>query len=197
MTEPTLNNFRPGFVDLKYNSAYAPHNMRLGTRLPAYAAPGLANVSYEAWDASIVSAQDMVDDLLVVLKACHLVTTTFFLATFYDFHEGLDSPIPIATYAPGVDGTDVSVAWNEATMVNLIGRDTAGNVAKLVLLDVATGNNWNDLYLSDIAAAYIALWDEFSSVSKAWQSRKNYRPDILVHQTAKLSDALRKRYYLN
>lgn len=72
-------------------------------------------------------------------------------------------------------------------------RDTNGKLMKLVLLDFASGNDF-DRYVNAATIGVNTIVGQLSSSENAWSSRQNAQPSTFLARTAKLNDKLRKEY---
>jgi hypothetical protein len=180
-----------------WHSRFAAHKMTIPLRGLTYSVPELSEVSLEAWDTSTVLVETMLDLFVAAWHPTAQVTSAMDFVTVYDYKDALPVPRAVATKVYGTAGTDDTDGWDEGTQVTLTGRDLLSKPVRLVLLDVATGNNFARLFFGDIVTAYKNLWNVLSDPTLAFSSRQNARPDTLIQQAVTINDKLRRNYGLN
>jgi len=191
------NSLYPAFIQVEYSTAYGIHTMRLATR------EWLGGVSefnelgdFLNWAEAPVSGMTALEDLLVALRASCPTTTTFTHARVYTMTDPDALPIPRVATALALDGTNASPGWNKAVQWSASFHDTEFNKAKIVLLDAATGNQFDKITdgslstLPDIITA-------FTAETAFWSSRAGFRPATFIQNTKTLNDKLRRSYRMN
>jgi hypothetical protein len=128
------------------------------------------------------------------------------LAPFYHASYTIDS-VQVVTYDPsdpiaipraikayGSPGTETDAGLDKATQILFIMRDTAYNMAKIMLLDSVISGDFNPL--SDISgsAESLALVGVFTSDAWAFTSKADLKISTFQKVTYKHNDALRAKY---
>lgn len=161
---------------------------------PVPLVPGNLLGSFTSWLSLPVDGEEMADEL--VEKLAPFYPTSYFIDSVqvvtYDPDDPIAIPRAIKNY--GTPGTDVTAAWSKATMQTYIMRDSAYNMAKIVLLDTVNANAWDALTDISGSAEATALVGVFTSDAWAFQSRAGLKITTFQKITYKLSDELRKRY---
>jgi hypothetical protein len=78
-------------------------------------------------------------------------------------------------------------------METIVMRDTAGDLLKIVLLDFASGNDF-EKYVNATTAGVDGIVAELADDTNGWRSRKGHQPQAFISRLAKLNDELRKAY---
>lgn len=187
-----INSLYPSFMIIDYLTAYAPHKMTLPTKQWISTAGTLGYGGYEGWDASEVDAKTMIDDLVEVLKAMFLATTSFKLATIYNMPTPTSLPEPVKAYSFSVAGTAVSSAWAKATQRTYTFRSTAYGRYKLVLLDTPTDNTYGQVVTPTSDENLIIA--QLRNAAQAWSARDGHQIDAFVGESITLNKRLRREY---
>lgn len=187
------NAIAPGYIQIEYTSAYAPHIMTLPVNniTPNFASP--LNSQIEAWDTSLVDWTDMVDALVAEFLPRFPSTVTFDIATLWNQPTPEDLPMFISSYSVSAVGTQVTPGWAKATQETISARDTAGYVAKLTLLDFGSTNTF-DRQVTLAAAGINDLWDVWSNEVWGWSSRAGNRIATFIQTSRTLNESLRRAY---
>lgn len=187
------NAIAPGYIQIEYTSAYAPHIMTLpvNTITPNLGAPLSSQI--EAWDTSLVDWTTMVDALVAEFQPRFPNTVTFDRATLWNQPLSTDLPFFVGSYSVSLVGTLAVPGWAKATQETISARDTAGYVAKLVFLDVGTTNTF-DKQVTLVAAGITDLWDVWTSETWGWSSRAGNRPATFIQTSRTLNESLRRAY---
>lgn len=190
------NALWPGYVLLRYHSAYGAHVQIVPTR--EWSATPLVPLnelgSYTNWSGFPCDGQEMVEDLVDTLSAFNPATVIYDTATVYTLDTPESPAIPRATLAMGTVGTNAVPGWTKAVQRVWVLRDTEWSIVKLYQLDTSSNNNWDAL--SNIAgnAPALAVVGAITSLSWAWASRNGERPANFTKVTLKLNDKLRREY---
>jgi hypothetical protein len=184
----------PGYIDFEYSSAYSVHHMQLKTKEwnPAGGTGGLG--SYEAWDASTIGAEAMIDAMVDVLKPFFLGTTSFDAATIYTLSAVGSPAIPRAGKVLSVAGTSTESTQAKAVQETWTFRDVDWGICRIVMLDAPTGAGFEPI--TDITGVTEAedLVAEFTAVTNAWASPADGRPATFRRIVYTLNDGLRRQY---
>ena len=187
------NSLFPGYVVVDYHSEFAAHTMTIPTREPSYSV--LGNVpTYENWAAGTVDGDDMVEDLIDALAAGASDNITYDGYTIWHVPSLGADPIFVNAKAYSQVGTDTAIGWAEAVQRTFTYRTSIGGIAKLVQLDVATGNNFGRY--PTVIAPYTGINTSFQSTSWAWAGRDGAKPQAFKNVTVTLNEQLRRSYHL-
>jgi hypothetical protein len=159
--------------------------------------PGNLLGSFTNWLSLPVDGEAMADELVDKLKVFY--PPNYFIDSVQIVtYDPLDPiAIPRAIKAYGVAGTETDTGWSKATMQNYILRDSAYNMAKIVLLDTVNQNQWNPVTDISGSAEATALVGVFTSDAWAFSSKADLKITTFQKITYKLSDSLRKRYEMD
>lgn len=192
MTEYGL---QPSYIRLDYSSSYGPHSQTIPTVqwLPTPITGDMG--SFVNWNTVPVDAEDMIDTLVAEAKTLLPTTTTYNLATIFNWDTGAEKFFPVATKALAVAGTVTPANVNKAVSFTLNMRTIGGQPFKMVFLDyVLTGAEFNKILPISFAAGMVDVAAILSSQDWGWSGRDNTRPAIPVSGTFDLNNALRKQY---
>ena len=183
----------PADTFIEYHSAFGNHTMTIP--MNAVTNPGAAAnlLEVNAWDASSRLWSDMVNDLVTEFLPRYDSDVEFDIATCRTYASVSAPPVPIGTINLALAGTVVTPGWAKATQETIMFRDTGSNIAKLVLLDFATGNDWAK-YTNAAAIGVNGIVAQFTDDANGWRSRKDLRPANFIARTATLNEALRRNY---
>jgi hypothetical protein len=192
------NSLFPAYVHLNWHSVYAPHVMLLPTReynaLPSPAFPG----SFEAWDTSIIAADDMVEAFTTLLKAC--IPTDGGIDSYIIYTLATPDAEPVIGFVKNLPlaGTDADAfSTVAAVQITLSYIDTEGERGKITLLDKPNELWTRVTNAGDVPTEEAALFTEFSADTNAWQSRNGAQPILFRSRTATLNEKLRRSYRLS
>lgn len=193
MTPGTLS---PASVVIDYHSIYGAHKMTIPT-LEWFAVGFTGGLGgYAAWDASARDGEDMINELVDVIKIYHLTTTLFDQATIYTMDTPTSPNIPRASVP--LTQTGAKGASNfAAAFSTTFNFKTAGNRDfRLVLLDTPLGTGGIAPILpASFDAGVLAVATAVELVSNAWSGRDDTHVNILRKITFDLNDELQKQYY--
>lgn len=187
------NSIAPGFIQLEYTSNFGPHTAELPVNNVNIASPDGLLSTIDTWDAGTIVWTDMVDEMVDLLGDRMPSDVTYNTATLWSQPTPDDLPTFVAAYELGVAGTVAVPGYTKAVQETITARDTDGYVAKLVLLDMASTNNF-DKQVTITAAGITDLWAAWSNTSNGWASRNGKRPATFIKATRTLNESLRRRY---
>jgi hypothetical protein len=136
----------------------------------------------------------MASALAEVLTSRFPATTTYVRATLWYQPTDDDLPAFLDSYTLEEVGTVSPAGYDLATQETLTARDSEGYLAKLVFLDMASGNNF-DKQETITAAGIDDLWAEWSAETNGWSSQNGKRPTTFIKATRTLNEALRRQYH--
>lgn len=184
----------PSYVLINYHSEFAKHTQTIQTRLwSSIGGTGSAG-AYEAWDTSTRDAEDMINDLVDVLKTNFPASVTFDNAVVYNFPSETQAPNPVAFVTLGQVGTEGDPGWYKAVQNQITMYDTDFLIAKIVMLDAASFDDFAKRLAGTVHTGQAAVFDELADANNAWASRANNQILAIVSATTKLNDELRKQY---
>lgn len=184
----------PAWVVIDYHSAYGKHKATLLTRewFPTGVTGDLG--SYQAWDASTIDGEDMINAMVDALAANYLSTTHFDLATVYTQASPSSVAIPRKAKALTQVGSSTATGQAKAVQQAWMFRDDEYFQAKLYFLDAPVGANFDPI--TDITGVTAAetIRDEFTGNSNAWSTRHGLRPSLFQKITFTMNEKLRREY---
>jgi hypothetical protein len=188
-----VESISPGFIQIDYHSDFGVHTMRLPTKELNIGAPK-SDSTVDTWDAGTINWRDMTDALITEMLPQMPSSVTFDTATLFQQTSPEVTPTFIDSYTlTSMDGSAVSPGWFKAVQHSLLARDTAGNIAKIILLDAGSGNTF-DAENDPSAAGFDDLLAEWFAESNGWSSRANFRPAVFIKGYKTLNEKLRREY---
>lgn len=187
------NSINPGYVELEYHSPDGGHNAQIPVNELDIDTGTPANTTILCWDTTTKNWRTMTSELVAVLKTRHPTFNTFDRATLWSKPTEDDLPMFVDSYALDVDGTVTSPGWTRAAQETITARDTAGYIAKIVSLDMASGDDWAR-QLDPTVAGVDNILDVWFDESNGWSSRAGNRPSVFVKATRTLNEKLRQAY---
>lgn len=191
----TVHSLYPGFLIIDYHSTYAAHKMTIPTRAwnPLGGTAGFGG--FVAWDDSDRDLQDMVNDLVTVLRPLVPTTVTFDGWVQYSMADEEATPLPRASAAIALAGSaSTAGVWWAAVQKQFVFYDTEFQTFKSVILDAMSGNDFSRRDLASLATEDENLIGEFVAETNAWSSRAGNRPQTIRSVTIDLNDKLRNQY---
>ena len=187
------NSNAPGFITIESTSIFGAHvaTLPVNTISPDFVSPTSSTI--EAWDSSSVNWVDMVTALVDLLADRFPVDYDFLRASLWDRPTPADLPTFVGTVSLATPGTVATPGWNKATQETITARDTGGYIAKLVLLDMASTNNFDE-QVTLTGAGLADLFDEWQAMTNGWSSQAGFRPNSFIKATRTLNEKLRKAY---
>lgn len=180
----------PAFVRIEYHSAYAPHIMTIPT-LAWDTGPDFDG-HFDTHDAGTIAAEEMIQALVDTLAEIYTSGVTFDRWTIYTLDTPTSDPVPQTGATLAVPGTNVSSAWSKAVEQTFVWRTTLAGIFKLVLLDVPTDDNFDNV--QTLSGDYTAIGAEIQSPDNAWAGRDGGRPQTFIQASATLNEKLRRSY---
>jgi hypothetical protein len=187
------NSVAPGFIQIESTSIFGAHSAELPVNTITIDSVVPLDSTILAWDGSQIDWTVMVDALITELVDRYPVDYDFLRATLWSQPNPGDLPTFVATNSTAISGTVATPGWNKATQETITARDTGGYIVKLVLLDMASTNNF-DPQVTLAGAGITSLWAEWSAITNGWSSRAGNRPSSFIKATRTLNEKLRKSY---
>jgi hypothetical protein len=190
----TPGDLSPGFIKVLSHSAFGPHVTILPVNTPVINEGTPASSTITNWASGTVSWRTMVTDLITLIADAMPDSYEYDTAILYTKELGED-PIPWDQFSLAIPGTVVTAGWAKATQETISVRDADFNLAKLVLLDFASGGDFAK-YTDATAAGVDLILAEWTDPTNGWSSQKNARPNIFISATRTLNEKLRRAYRL-
>jgi hypothetical protein len=150
--------------------------------------------SFLDWNEDPVDAEGMVKDLTAELSNGFPATVAFDSFVIYNYPSEDEAPVPVASGALTDVGSEAAPGQTKAVQAQLTFFDTAFNTYKLVVLDVASFDDWEKQSSTSLHAYQEEVFTQITAETNAWASRAGFRPATLRSGTTKLNDELRKQY---
>jgi len=184
----------PGWVQYEYVTAHGPHSQEIpvNTINPDFGSPEDSTI--DTWDLGSINWRTMASALAEQLTSRFPATTSYNRATLWYQPTPEDLPMFLDSYSLEEVGTVSPAGYDLATQETITARDSEGYIAKLVFLDMATGNNF-DKQETITAAGIDDLWAEWSAETNGWSSQNGKRPTTFIKATRTLNEALRRQYH--
>jgi len=191
------NTLSPASFVIDYSTPYATHRMTVPTLAWLSTSITGALGSYAPWTGSNIDAEVMISDLIDLLKAFVLPTTSFNLITIYTKDDSDAPNIPRASKDIAVVGTSGGTGLAKAISTTFNFKTTGNGNAKLVLLDTPLGSGgFEPLFPSGFTTPVTDLSDLFTDPLAAFSGRDDNRPNILRKVSFDLNDKLQKSYHM-
>jgi hypothetical protein len=188
-----INSKAPGFYEVNYHSAYAPHKMEICTRLI-----DVPSLEFESWDTLSTPAVDtMVTDLVTLFLPFFPSTVEFDNWKYFYQPTKDDLPLLVSSGAfTSLVGTDGSPGWTKANQGTLSYMGTGGSKGRLVFLDSTTDNDFSPILTAPPMSDARAIMDELSNTGNAWSTRGNERPETFLGYFKTINEKLRREYHM-
>jgi hypothetical protein len=185
------NSLFPASVLIQYHSLLAPHSMMIPTKAHN---PGASFGTFDTWLGGTVDAQDMIEELVTVMLPFFDAGVTFDNWTIFEYADAVSPGDPVASAAfTAMVGTDAGATWAGAVETMLIARTDGFGLAKLVLLDSISDNDFNTVITP--TTRYTNLIAKWFLDTNGWSGRDNTQPKTFLKATKNLNQKLRKEYH--
>lgn len=188
------NSLAPAFIKVEYQSQFGAHTMTLptlGTNIDP-SDPTLSTI--DTWVGGTVLWTTMVNDLLALVDDFYGISTTFDVATLFTQESATADPIPRASVALAVVGDIPAPQWDKAVQFSITARTTNFGLAKLVMMDADSFDDWDKIVALAAAPAVQALFNEWADPTNGWSAQDNGRPATFLQATKTLNEKLRRSY---
>ena len=192
-----LHSLFPAYVQIDYHSPWGAHKMTLPTRTWDDTIVAGGHGAFLSWTEDPVDADDMIKDLVNVLKPFWMPESFFDQYTIYAFADEDSEPVPVTANSLGIEGTEPNDNWAKAVQTTFSIRTADFGQIKLVFLDAPQPASFDKILSFDASPEAIAVMDELSNDEKAWSGRDNARPMQLVQIAYTLNEKLRREYNMN
>jgi len=191
------NSLSPASMVVGYHSAFGAHKMTIPTLawFPTNITGDLG--SYAAWNLGTCDAEEMVTELIDVLKVFYTNTVHFDSATVYTQATPTSPNIPQRSIPLAIAGTSVSTGYSAAISTTFNFKTVANGNARLVLLDSPLGSGgFAPIYPADFTSDVQDVVDIFTADVWAWSGRDDSQPRQCRKVSFDLNDKLQKEYGL-
>lgn len=185
------NSLFPAFVELNYHSAYSPHVMTIP--LKGWN-PGVGFGDIDTWSGSSSPADTMIEDLVDKLVPFFPSSVVFDSFVIYTKATVDAQSIPRAAKTLGVSGTNITVGNNKAVQGTITAKTSLGGVAKIVLLDVQSGNSFERVTVPNYSAALEAFVNFWFGSAQGFAGRDGGQPYFFLQVSYTLNEKLRREY---
>lgn len=188
----TVHSLFPAYVEIDYHSTYSPHKMTIPTL--NWNSGGTFG-DFETHAGGAIAAETMVDAMITALKAFVPASVAFDGWTVFTKASPTAQAVPRTFKTSGVVGT-AGLSWNKAVQLTISAKtDNAGD-ARLVLMDAASGDNFDLITPATITASYTALFAEWFADTNGWAGRDDGLPYYFTQASLTLNEKLRKQYHM-
>lgn len=187
------NSRAPGFIEMEYHSLYGFHVRELPVNTVNIDTGDPNASTIDDWTGGTVSWRTMASELSELLADRLPTTSVIDRATLWAQPLPTDLPLFVDSFSLADTGTVSPSGYTKAVQETLTARDTGGYVAKLVSLDMASGDNF-DVQVTPTAAGVADLIDAWFAETNGWSSQAGFRPSTFIKATRTLNESLRRRY---
>lgn len=188
------NSPAPTQILVNYHSEFAPHKMLLNA-LEWSPTPDVNGAgSLATWDAATVDTDDAVSGLVTLMLPFFGTSVSFDNYVVFTYPTPEADPEPMAGGTLALDGTGATPSWYKAVQKTLTFRTNLFGLARLVFLDVLSGNDFNRNTVVTPASPLEALVNAFTSDTAPWSGRDNGRPNTYLGVSQTLNEKLRRAY---
>lgn len=186
----------PAYGDVRYHSLWGVHHALVPTRewFASPLIPGNVLGQYTNWSTAPCDGEAMWDEFVLRWKPFFPATVTLDSITIYTKATLEATAIPRAVKAYGAVGTEADAGWSQAVERTWLMRDTEFFIAKSVMLDAQSGNNFGRIADISGSAESVAYFGMLSALGWAFQSRAGFRVATFQSLTTGLNDKLRRSY---
>jgi hypothetical protein len=185
----------PTVIQLDYVSQFGPHSQRFHAVEwnPVPVTGGMG--SFLDWNGVPRDAEDMIGDMVALLKELHIPETTYTLATIFSVPAPGAPLIPVASKALAVVGTSPLVEHSKAIQSTMSMRSSLFHAAKIVNLDVPhDATEFDKQNIGTMGTAYLSVFDEYAADGNAWCAKDGAQVITCISLTWNINQALRKQY---
>lgn len=191
----TVNSLYPAYLEINYHSSFAPHVMTI----PLISWEPSVDIAGElgTWGGTPVQASDGVQTLVDLLLPFFPSTVEFDYFFVHTYASPTADPVVAAGATLTGAGSAGTPGWSKATQATFTFKTAAGGLSKSVLLDNATGNNFNPLNFASLTGDALTYVNWYLSDDSFIAGRDNARPSFFLKISYDLNDALRKQYHMD
>lgn len=190
------NSLAPAFVQINYHSDVALHTMRIPTNNWSPVASTNNHGQFDTWNAGDIDAEDMVEALVTLMLPLMPTSVTFDNWVIFTQADEDSDPLPQTGESFSAMVGSAAASWYKAVQITISARTVNFNIAKLVLLDAASGGAFAPAFSLPGGSPLEALFNEWSDLDNGWSGRDNTRPNQFISSTATLNEKLRRSEHL-
>lgn len=184
----------PSFVEIKYHSAYAPHVMTIPTKQWT---PGAGFGTFATWAGGTIAADTMIEALVTLMLPFFRATVIFDSFTVFTMDTPTSPAVPRASKVLTGVGTSSASAPYKATQATWTVKTNAHSLAKIVMLDVATGGSFEKITFATLTGDAAAFINEWFLDTNGWSARIDGKPDFFLQIAYTMNEKLRKEYHMD
>jgi len=184
----------PAFVLLNYHSEFAPHKQIVPTLNWFDETSSGGSGTFDSWTAGHIDADDMIKDLVNAMKDAYPTTITYDNYVIFTQADATANPVPVAAGTLAIDGTVVTPGWYKAVQGTFSWRTSAFGLSKLVLLDLASGDDFDKNNTVPGSGPLFNMNAEVTADAKGWSGQDNGQPMTFISVTKTLNEKLRRAY---
>lgn len=191
------NALSPAFVKLNYHSLYSTH-VQIIPSVP-YLLPDVGNITgrFQLRGAALPTpAGDAIEDFVNLQMPFFPESVVFDNYTIFTQADEDAPPTPQYAGNLGISGTNDDAGWSKAVQATWTFRTTAFGLFKLVMLDMASANDFNPV-VAPSDAAYTDLIAYITSTNSWLSGRDDERPSTFLQISKTLNEKLRRSYKMN
>lgn len=188
----TAYDIGPAFVQIFSHSDFGPHVANLPTL--SYS---VVNDEFDVHSGSPIDSTTMITALVDKLAPFYQSGSHYIFDNFRIFTKDPDPAVPVLVKAGAFtakQGTNAAPGWTKAVQRTLSALDADGHPCRLVLLDAASSDSFDQETTIVPASALDDLFSEWSADSNGWASRFGSRPATFLELTTTLNEKLRRAY---
>jgi|ERR1041384_612969 hypothetical protein len=191
------NSPGPFFVQINYQSEFAPHSMEIPTLNASEAVLDPTSWNFLFPGGDTVDVSDAVADFVDLIKTQFPASVSF---TNFVLFSKPDPDLPATPVFSGelaAVGTNGTPGWYKAAQLTMTFRTNEFGIWKLVLLDVGTSNNWDKVTVLTSGEAFDTIRDFVTSNDSWIIGRDGGRPQTFLQIAKTLNEKLRRSYRMN
>lgn len=186
------NDLAPAFGRIAMHTLYGIHT--LTHQLFGVNPSGLGTTVLTA-DSSSVLATSAYDDLVDLLAPFFPASAVFDTFTLYSKPTPEDLPVPVFSSSfVGKVGTSAVPGWSKSVQTTITWRTANVGLVKIVLLDSASGNDFDPVLSASADPATDDLDVYMRSDDAIISGQDNSRAVTFIRETSTLNEKLRKQY---
>lgn len=188
-----VNSLSPAFVILYYVTFWGWHTMTLPTLDyggGTFTTPG----DFDTWNAGAIDADTMVAGLTTVLAPLFHTSVNFNRFEVYTQEDADADPVLAYIKEIDVDGSDADPGWYKAVQLTLSMKTTGGHLARMVMMDAASNDNFDIIQPVSGNANLDALFDVLADPDNGWSSRADEQIAVATKASTTINEALRRLY---
>ncbi len=192
------NSLSPAFVKINYSTPYGVHVMTVPSVPIQDPSVGETDYRFTLRGAALpVPVQGAVEDYCDQLAKFMGTDCTFNDYIAYRQPDPDDVPTPVESGLLNISGVLGTPGWDKAVQETFTFRADDFTLFKIVLLDAASGNNFNKVTAVGSGTDLEELIDYVTADVTWLASRGGGRPDVFLQLALTLNEKLRRAYNMN